>query len=287
MMPFETGPAAELACLLEASAPKPGNVHRAADFDDLTFQDLVVSAVCLGSIFSQARQLTVGELVRQSIELIAETVGRNTYLGTVILLAPLSKSRLWLVGNGWEVGSDVAETLNRLTPVDAADVYSAIRLAGPGGLGRSDRYDVADEPPASLLAGMASAADRDMVARQYHTAFSDVFRRVVPELGAGFDLDWPVSHTIVHAHVRLMASTPDSLIVRKLGTAMGRESQSRAQRVLDAGSPLSPNYVQALADLDFWLRSDGNRRNPGTTADLIAAGLFVLLRLGQVRFPMR
>lgn len=287
MMPFETGPAAELACLLEASAPKPGNVHRAADFDDLTFQDLMVSAVCLGSVFTHARQFAVGALVRQSIESIARSVGRNTYLGTVLLLAPLSKSRLWRLGSGWEVGSDVAETLRGLTPADTADVYAAIRLAGPGGLGQSECYDVADEPPDSLLLAMASAADRDTVARQYHTAFADVFQRVIPELGSGFDLAWPVADAIVHTHIRLMASTPDSLIVRKLGIAMGRESQLRAQRVLDAGPPFSPNYVQALADLDFWLRSDGNRRNPGTTADLIAAGLFVLLRLGQIRFPMR
>jgi triphosphoribosyl-dephospho-CoA synthase len=48
--------------------------------------------------------------------------------------------------------------------------------------------------------------------------------------------------------------------------------------VLDAGSPKSEEYLRELAKLDFWLRSDGNRRNPGTTADLIAAGLFVALR---------
>ena len=32
------------------------------------------------------------------------------------------------------------------------------------------------------------------------------------------------------------------------------------------------------AEYDFWLRADGHRRNPGTTADVIAAALFVLLR---------
>jgi len=42
-----------------------------------------------------------------------------------------------------------------------------------------------------------------------------------------------------------------------------------------------------LADFDFWLRSDGHRRNPGTTADLIAAALFVLLRDGLIDPPYR
>ncbi|MFN5467079.1 MAG: hypothetical protein ACK5AM_03065 [Pirellulaceae bacterium] len=30
-------------------------------------------------------------------------------------------------------------------------------------------------------------------------------------------------------------------------------------------------------NFDQWLRADGNRRNPGTTADLIAAALMVAL----------
>ena len=45
--------------------------------------------------------------------------------------------------------------------------------------------------------------------------------------------------------------------------------------------------AMALADLDFWLRSDGHRRNPGTTADLIAAGLFAALREHQIALPFR
>ena len=35
-------------------------------------------------------------------------------------------------------------------------------------------------------------------------------------------------------------------------------------------------------ELDSWLRSDGNRRNPGTTADLVAATLFAGLRGGKL-----
>ena len=49
-----------------------------------------------------------------------------------------------------------------------------------------------------------------------------------------------------------------------------------------AGLPGDDAYRSAVADFDFWLRADGHRRNPGTTADLIAAGLFVLLREGRL-----
>jgi triphosphoribosyl-dephospho-CoA synthase len=43
----------------------------------------------------------------------------------------------------------------------------------------------------------------------------------------------------------------------------------------------------AAAGLDRWLRRDGNRLNPGTSADLIAASLFVCLLEGDFRATAR
>jgi triphosphoribosyl-dephospho-CoA synthase len=77
-----------------------------------------------------------------------------------------------------------------------------------------------------------------------------------------------------------MSAFPDSLIARKCGAETAEHSAAWAGRVLDSGRPESEAYQEQLADLDFWLRTDGHRRNPGTTADLIAAGLFVALRDG-------
>jgi len=41
---------AQLSCLLEVSAPKPGNVHRGADFEDLTYPDFLVAAALIGPV---------------------------------------------------------------------------------------------------------------------------------------------------------------------------------------------------------------------------------------------
>jgi triphosphoribosyl-dephospho-CoA synthase len=57
--------------------------------------------------------------------------------------------------------------------------------------------------------------------------------------------------------------------------------------VLASGVPEGEDYLRALSDFDFWLRCDGHRRNPGTTADLIAAGLFAALRDGLLVPPFR
>jgi triphosphoribosyl-dephospho-CoA synthase len=114
-----------------------------------------------------------------------------------------------------------------------------------------------------------------------------VSETVLPTLDQGLQRGWTISDSIIYAHVTLMAHHPDSLIGRKLGPEVAAQSQEMARRVLDTGPPGSAAYTSSLADLDFWLRSDGHRRNPGTTADLIAAGLFVLLRLGQIPEPIR
>ncbi|HEY6563552.1 MAG TPA: triphosphoribosyl-dephospho-CoA synthase [Pirellulaceae bacterium] len=279
MKPLPPGKAAALACLSEVSAPKPGNVHRAADFDDLTFQDFAISAVCVGAVFAHAPLKSVGWLVRQSVQSIHDHVGRNTYLGTLLLLAPLAKCEFG-TRDASRFPAQVGRALAGLTSQDAQEIYAAIRLARPAGLGNVDEFDVAGPAPPDLLSAMRAAADRDQVARQYVTDFTLVLGEVVPELLAGSKRGWSLPNAIVHAHVKIMAKYPDSLIARKLGTDLAEEARQRAELVAHSAPPWSDTYLERLAELDFWLRADGHRRNPGTTADLIAAGVFVLLRSG-------
>ena len=99
---------------------------------------------------------------------------------------------------------------------------------------------------------------------------------------------WPAACRLVvpsYSHTsKQIAKHGDSLIARKCGPEIAAEARERAMSVIDAGSPGEASYEQALVDLDSWLRADGHRRNPGTTADLIAAGLFVLLREGRLHW---
>ena len=72
--------------------------------------------------------------------------------------------------------------LDQTTVADAADVYEAIRLAAPGGLGEAKEQDVHEQPTLPLREVMALAADRDLIARQYANGFADVFDLGVPAL---------------------------------------------------------------------------------------------------------
>jgi triphosphoribosyl-dephospho-CoA synthase len=281
--PLSISQCATLACLLEATAPKVGNVHRGADFDDLTFTDFAVSAVAIGPPMEAATTTGVGRAVRDSVSATRRCVATNSNLGMVLLFAPLAavprSERLTAV--------TVGRVLSSMTPDDSHLAYEAIRLARPGGLGQVESMDVNDHPPPDLLAAMRAAADRDLVARQYAENFGLVLEIVLPALIAGREKGWSLTETIIHTHLSLIVSPGDTLIARKCGPDVARQACAIAEQALASGNPGDEAYYQALADFDFWLRSDGNRRNPGTTADLVAAALFAVLRDGLLPPPWR
>ena len=277
------GDCATLACLLEATAPKPGNVHRGADFEDLGFVDLVVSAVAIRPAMEHAAQAGVGQTVRRAIAATRALVPTNSNLGMVLVLAPLAA-----VPRAEPLTSRaVRRVLDSLTAEDCHRVWEAFRVAQPGGMGKVDSMDVTGPPPDDLVAAMRAAQERDLIARQYVDGFTLIFEEVVPLLESGRQAGWTLTTAIIHTHVTLLARYGDSLIARKCGPAVARQAASLAQSVLVAGQPGEEAYERALADLDFWLRSDGHRRNPGTTADLVAGGLFVLLRDGRWTPPWK
>ncbi|MFO0872163.1 MAG: triphosphoribosyl-dephospho-CoA synthase [Pirellulales bacterium] len=271
--PLSIGQCATLACLLEVTAPKVGNVHRGADFEDLTFGDFAVSAVAIGPALEAAGTTGVGAACLAAIRATRRLVSTNTNLGIVLLLAPLAA-----VPRGRPLADGVGEVLAALSAQDSHDVYEAIRLAHPGGLGEVADMDVQAAAPPQLLDAMRAAADRDLVARQYVEQYRHVFQLLVPWLVADLSAGRSLIDAIVHAQIQLLAAEGDSLIERKGGSRLARQVQELARAVLRAGEVGSDEYYQALGDLDFWLRADGHRRNPGTTADLLAAALFVLLR---------
>ncbi|HEY5314489.1 MAG TPA: triphosphoribosyl-dephospho-CoA synthase, partial [Pirellulales bacterium] len=118
------GQCATLAALWEATASKPGNVHRGADFDDVTFADFVTSAVAIGPVFEQAAELRLGPLVLAAAEATRAAVGTNTNLGMLLLMAPLAMTRL-----GQPLKEEVVRVLGSLDAGDARAVYQAIRVA--------------------------------------------------------------------------------------------------------------------------------------------------------------
>jgi triphosphoribosyl-dephospho-CoA synthase len=260
--------------------PKPGNVHRGADFDDATLYDFSTSAVVIGPIL--AAEHGVGSAILEAVRATNRFVGHNTNLGMILLLAPLAA-----VPREEPLRSGVARVLRGLTATDSAAVYEAIAHAKPAGLGKATEMDVGGPPPDSLLAAMTLAENRDFVARQYARDFADVFEHVVPPIVEHCRAGRSLTVAVIDTFVSLIARFGDTLIARKCGQRVSDHAAVMANHVISAGAPGDEDYQEALSDLDFWLRSDDHRRNPGTTADLVAAGLFAIFRDGLIDPPWR
>ncbi len=282
MTPLSLGAAATLACIYEATARKPGNVYPGADFDGtMTHAAFVTSAIVIGPAMEKAPIVGVGQTVLDAVRATRNAVGTNTNLGTLLLIAPLAA-----VPSDTSLEDGISNVLAALTPADTRAVYEAIRIASAGGLGCAEEADVSADPPPllTLIDAMRMASGRDLVAKQYTNNFHDIFARIARFIEFGLTLNSTLEAAIILAYLNQLAASPDSLIQRKLGPEIAQEASRRAAEVLSKGSVRDEAFQNSMADFDRWLRADGHRRNPGTTADLVAAGLFVLLREGRLNW---
>ena len=277
--PSEIAAAAQLACLLEASAPKPGNVSPGVSFHDTRYEDFLASASAIAPAFLDVARQPLGDTIRRAIEDTRAWTNANTNLGIVLLLAPLAHAALEPAPAS--LRERVRRVIARTTIADASAVYTAIRLARPGGLGDAAAEDVAASPTVTLAAAMELASDRDDVAREYATAFERTFTVGAPALvkARAAGLEW--TDAVTETFLVLLASAPDTLIARKLGPDAADEITRHAARVLAEGGVRSDAGRRALSSLDFELRDLRNMRNPGTTADITAAAIFVVLLNGS------
>lgn len=280
---------AQFACVLEASAPKPGNVSPGRPFADVRFEDFIASAEAIARPLEGAGRRPLGETILLAVRATAERTRANTNLGIVLLLAPLARAAVRsldapvvadrdarLTSLRVEVGRVLAET----TVGDATSVYRAIRLANPGGLGSADDQDVANEPTVALLEAMRLAAGRDGVAREYATTYEITFGTGVPALLRARADGIAVSDAIVETYLTLLAAAPDTHIVRRGGDDLAQRVSRLAAECLTAGGVRSESGRQQIAAMDASLRDPRNLANPGTSADLTAATLFAALLVG-------
>src|ERR671922_2475105 len=96
--PADVAAAAQLACLLEVSAPKPGNVSPGRHFHDTRYEDFLASAVAIGPALAAAGRRPLGATIRAAVEATARWTRSNTNLGVMLLLAPLARAALAPLG---------------------------------------------------------------------------------------------------------------------------------------------------------------------------------------------
>lgn len=267
----------QLACQREVQSPKPGNVSPGLNFTDATVADFLASADAIAPVMARASGQALGATVLECVERTRKVVQHNTNLGIILLIAPLAA-----VPNGKTLKSGIRDVLNRTTVADSVAVYEAIRRAHPAGLGEVEDQDVQQQPTQNLVECMRLASDRDLIAAQYVNDFPQVLDDGLKWFAEARQSIESPEGQITWLAVRFLAEFGDSLVARKCGQSMSDEVRDKASQLLTNGWPQEPGSENKLAEFDAFLRADGNRRNPGTTADFIAAILFAALREGHI-----
>ncbi|GAA0726663.1 triphosphoribosyl-dephospho-CoA synthase [Halorubrum trapanicum] len=330
---------ATLALLVEvAGTPKPGNVDRRRDLDDLRFESFLGGAVGARAGLELAAETAadgnsadgnpaVGDAFERAVSGMASRAGTNTQFGCLLLLVPLVRTA---ADPDRELAPAGVDAVCRATTVDDAvafyRAFESVDVAVDDPPPGADALDVrrgSDAEPAlrdrettlgDVLALSAAPADSSESAASANATGSAEPDRVpdrnAAEWTEGFPrtfraAEWiltdegPLADRAARAFLGLLAAEPDTLVASTRGTETAREASARAREILepDEGDAAGPvGDIDAIdadtvhdADLDAAesladaFVAEGV--NPGTTADLTCAALFVALRRGAEVAP--
>ncbi|MFQ6087246.1 MAG: triphosphoribosyl-dephospho-CoA synthase [Candidatus Bathyarchaeia archaeon] len=293
----------QLAVLLEVSAyPKPGNVHRTADFQETRYEHFLASAVALAPSFRDAAQegvlasqgkisvdeLEMGKIIKEAVRQVKTwQSGGNTLLGTIILVTPIAAAAgITLNKKPFSISKlrkNIKLVVESTTPMDAVNVYDAISIAKPGGLGKAPKLDVADPSSkqkilrdnVTLFDVFKISSPWDSISSEWVNNYSVTFDLGYPYFAKTLEKTNDVNIATVHTFLKILSEVPDTLVARKLGSAKAKEISVQSRHVLDAGALTTRKGREKLLQFDKKLRDAKHRLNPGTTADLTAAVLAV------------
>ena len=267
---------AQLALLLEvSSSPKPGNVDREREYPDLRFEQFLAGAVGTQTGFELAANgESLGTAFERAIFGMSNQTGGNTQFGAVLLLMPLVKA----TATGELTPETATAVVENTTVEDSVGFYRAfehvdVAVADPPEdmktldvrRGR-DAEEVLRGREIPLIEIMERSADRDGIAAEWLGEFAWTF-----ELARAIEFgDGPVTERAAAAYLALLSRELDGFVIANHGRETAYEVRRRANAVL-SGDENIYGFAEDLVARGI---------NPGTTADIVAGGLFVALERG-------
>jgi len=263
------------ACVCDVQAFKPGNVSVYNEGHDMTVDDFILSAE-VSAVAISNRDFSLGEKIYYAVQATREAVGCNTNLGIILLCAPLVQAA-YQQQKGQTLRDVLQQVLENTSVEDAEWVFKAISLAAPGGLGSSKQQDVSDAPIVSLTQAMEIASERDRIAMQYTTNYKDIFDFAILRYNTAFVKFENQAWAAVSVFTGLLSKYPDSHIERKYGDKYSGWVLKQIITVDDAllNTQDPEQLVPMLHEVDRMFKAKSI--NPGTTADLTVATVFIIL----------
>lgn len=268
MMPYlmKAAERAQLAMMLEVCAyPKPGNVDRCHDYPETRLEHFLASTILARPALEEAALGSgrIGEIIKHAVAQTNIHTGGNTHFGAFILLIPLV------------YGKDIPGALKAIEKTDVSDAVAFYQAFGMTRvcMKKTDELDVNDpaaisqlrERNMTLLDVMQHSAENDMVAREWILGFA------LTRKGADLLLHFgPGRNSIVRMFLTLLASEPDTFIIKKHGRDVAETTMKKAREVLDG--------MRSVEDFDAeCIRDD---INPGSIADITIAAIYIALGEG-------
>jgi len=282
-----------LACLLEASVPKPGNVSPVHAFHNTRYEHYLAGSVAvgltLGKLASPDFNFSVGWSVFQAVKNNLQIQsGGNTHLGIILLLAPLAKAAKEKVETPDQLRNNLRKVIQNLDSVETEYYFKAINMANPGGLLPVKELDVRDystlkiiqEQKLPVIDFMKVSKDHNSVSYEYVTDFSLTFELGLPYLTRLQAADEPfvVNKAVLLVYLKFLSERLDTLVMGKFDKKTADNVKAEAKNIFEL---YENNEPHAQAQLEKFNNDLNSRKiNPGMTADLTAATLFVALMMG-------
>lgn len=299
----------ELSILFEVSADKPGNVNLITGFEGTRYEHFLASAVVAEPHFALAAQrgiavslgkislcdVGLGNIIKDCVaDISAWQYGGNTLLGTVFLFVPIAVASGMIPTNEKytfevsEIRKNLKLVVESTTPEDAVNVYKAIKIANPSGLGKAPDLDVNNPDSVnriikeniSLLQVFQIASSYDNVCSEWVNNYPITFDFAYPNLMEQIKTFKDLNTAVIHTFLKVLAKYPDTFIARKVGFGKAQEVSLMAEEILKFGGLGTSEGKAKLHEFDLMLRKSSNLLNPGTTADIIATALALCVLSG-------
>ncbi|MFX1376013.1 MAG: triphosphoribosyl-dephospho-CoA synthase [Promethearchaeota archaeon] len=298
-----------LASLLEVSGwPKPGNVHRTKDFVNTRFEHFLGGIAAIQPVFrkfcDKIYQISFNDVnsygyielgvffVEAAKQMMKWQSGGNVLLGHILVLAPLSAAvTICLKSNKYnsiEFKNNLNKVIDKATVEDTINLYKAIRICNPGGLGQINKYDINDENSLqeirkeniTLKKIFDLSKEYDLISSEYSTGFNIILNEGLPYFLTSFRVFKDPNIATVNTFLKILSKHPDTLIIRKSGIEDAKKVSMNASKILKNGGISSKKGLKLTLILDSKLQEKKGKLNPGTTADLITGVIFCALIFG-------
>lgn len=284
MNPNEIAKLAQIASTFEVSGyPKPGNVHRTRDFDDMVFEDFLISGIVIGDSVREAcsnvdvNNPELGKYILQAVSETDRWIKNNTNLGIVMMTMPIAVAAS-ISNNFDEIRDNICLLMSNTSVDDACDLYDAINIADAGGMGDQDEYDVASENAKNELRNnnqtmfdvLKISAPWDMLAREMTSDMPAVFEIGYPTYSK-LKKENSLNYSCIMTFLTILSQVPDTLISRKYGEDEALKVSMMTRDLLKLKD--SSDFFEKIEEFDDYLFK--NNLNPGTTADLTMSSIFL------------